>query len=844
MRASLIIAAHNESDRLWRTVASCVETSAGLDCEIVVADDASWDESVGETLLRFPQVRVVRHDERKGASPTKDLGARHARGEVLIFLDGHTKPEPGAIQRLIEDVERLKGEAIITPSVTGLCVTRWKTLPHQTGHGLSLELERLDSPWLPLSALREHRHRGRLFYESPALSGCAFAVHRELYDDLRGFDPHMLCWGVEDLDFGLKCWLMGHPILHDPVPVIGHRFQQRFDNFEVPVDQHIVNQLRMARKNFTEAVWSNWLARCRARNSGSLTEHPEGLWARVWELFGERRPSVEQERAHLLARRVHDEFWYAERFGLPWPKLQAEHFEPGMRAFEAGAEESPPTPSPSPSPTPPPCECKLTGITPTSSIICVGKNITFTAQGECLDNVSWSAPGGDPATGTGSSFTTKWDSTGDETVTAVCQGDDQVSSANVKVVAVDKVIVDGSDPEDEGPVEVKLGLSVDLRAKRIPAPPDGAWPDGDPKWEITQTPSPFAFGKLLPTTGGRVTFVPDAEGTWKVRAKCCSSEDEIEVTAVTGCSWIENVSADSCFVRVDVGPTSATTPMNVLGRRGSNPDDKVTLTITLKSGGSSSKVTWSGATQDGSNPLKATVPINQSVLKKVIVKYDGSDCREIRVWPVWTNVIIRIDGQLSPDNKASRLTDAGNWPTEIGGGNDLGPIDVWQNAGVTYKDALGRMEAVVVLSPPGVGEVIPTGKLLFRRKLTGIGWANAGHYGAGDTWFAGPFANSNNVDDTSGGPAVDVNPAGNDKLFDLDVPGQKWPAAYHTGEQYGNFVQYVTIDVCGTKELCSNEVPWSYCSRIDYDKVTNKLELNELKTSHITLPESPHYSKR
>ena len=66
MRASLIIAAHNESDRLWRTVASCVETSAGLDCEIVVADDASWDGSVEEMQRRFPQARVVRHVERKG----------------------------------------------------------------------------------------------------------------------------------------------------------------------------------------------------------------------------------------------------------------------------------------------------------------------------------------------------------------------------------------------------------------------------------------------------------------------------------------------------------------------------------------------------------------------------------------------------------------------------------------------------------------------------------------------------------------------------------------------------------------------------------------------------------
>ena len=157
MRASLIIASHNESDRLWRTVASCVETSAGLDCEIIVADDASWDDSVEQTLSRFPQVRVVRHEVRKGASPTKDLGARQARGEVLIFLDAHTKPEPGAIERLIENVERWQGKAIIMPVIAGLCATRWKTQLSQAGHGLTFDLQTLDSSWLPLDALREHR---------------------------------------------------------------------------------------------------------------------------------------------------------------------------------------------------------------------------------------------------------------------------------------------------------------------------------------------------------------------------------------------------------------------------------------------------------------------------------------------------------------------------------------------------------------------------------------------------------------------------------------------------------------------------------------------------------------
>ncbi|MBL8812383.1 MAG: glycosyltransferase, partial [Planctomycetaceae bacterium] len=358
MRLSLIIAAHNEGPALWKTVASCVETCAGLDYEIVVADDASFDDSLVELRRRFPSIRLVSVDERQGASPAKDLGAQEARGEVLIFLDGHCKPEDGAIRRLLEGVEQQQGQAIITPGIAALDVERWKSSPRQIGHGYFVELEDFHCGWLPLSELHLVQEKRRRFYESPALIGCALALSRELYDDLRGFDPHMRMWGVEDLDFGLKCWLMGHRILHDPEAIVGHRFRRSFDNYSVPVEHIAVNQLRMARKNFTDGVWSSWLTACRERHQGALPEHPEGLWARIWELFLERRESVEHERSYLLARRKHDEFWFAEKFGLSWPRLQGT----GV-ALPRGLESAPMalgaagamlSPSPSPSPSPPP----------------------------------------------------------------------------------------------------------------------------------------------------------------------------------------------------------------------------------------------------------------------------------------------------------------------------------------------------------------------------------------------------------------------------------------------------------------------------------------------------------
>ncbi len=58
MRASIIIAAHNEGDSLGKTVQSCLETSAGLDCEIIVADDASFDGSIDEVQRRFNAISV------------------------------------------------------------------------------------------------------------------------------------------------------------------------------------------------------------------------------------------------------------------------------------------------------------------------------------------------------------------------------------------------------------------------------------------------------------------------------------------------------------------------------------------------------------------------------------------------------------------------------------------------------------------------------------------------------------------------------------------------------------------------------------------------------------------
>ena len=192
--------------------------------------------------------------------------------------------------------------------VPALDVERWRS-SDRVGHGYVLSLLTFTSGWLPLWRLR----RVGELYECPALVGCCLAVSKELYLKLLGFDPHMIEWGIEDVDLGLKAWLMGHGVLHNPHAVIAHRFRTGFTNFTVHGESVVANEIRAARKNFAEPLWREWKRRAEKRT-------PRTIWTKAWALFQGRQPSAERERDYLMARRVHSEEWYARRFGLRWPR--------------------------------------------------------------------------------------------------------------------------------------------------------------------------------------------------------------------------------------------------------------------------------------------------------------------------------------------------------------------------------------------------------------------------------------------------------------------------------------------------------------------------------------------
>lgn len=91
MLASFIIPAHDEAAVIGRTLDSIRRAARDLPAlqyEVIVADDASTDDTAN--ISRARGASVVRH-ERRQISATRNLGARAATGDALIFIDADTQ---------------------------------------------------------------------------------------------------------------------------------------------------------------------------------------------------------------------------------------------------------------------------------------------------------------------------------------------------------------------------------------------------------------------------------------------------------------------------------------------------------------------------------------------------------------------------------------------------------------------------------------------------------------------------------------------------------------------------------------------------------------------------------
>ena len=96
---SVVIPAKNVAAYVGETIVSALAQSEVT--EVIVVDDGSTDNTISIVrAIRDPRLRLMTNDS-AGVSAARNLGARHASGEWLLFLDADDRMRPGAVAALL-----------------------------------------------------------------------------------------------------------------------------------------------------------------------------------------------------------------------------------------------------------------------------------------------------------------------------------------------------------------------------------------------------------------------------------------------------------------------------------------------------------------------------------------------------------------------------------------------------------------------------------------------------------------------------------------------------------------------------------------------------------------------
>jgi len=99
---SIIIPAKNEAISLDRILPGL--RSGYRDAEIIVVNDGSDDET--EAVCKQHHIRVISHPYSMGNGAAVKTGARHASGDILVFMDADGQHQPKDISKLLKRLDQ------------------------------------------------------------------------------------------------------------------------------------------------------------------------------------------------------------------------------------------------------------------------------------------------------------------------------------------------------------------------------------------------------------------------------------------------------------------------------------------------------------------------------------------------------------------------------------------------------------------------------------------------------------------------------------------------------------------------------------------------------------------
>ena len=222
---SILIVSYNTREMTLACVES-VFAQTRADFEVIVLDNASSDGSADAVAARFPRVRLIRSAENLGFARANNVAAQHAIGRYLLLLNPDTVVLDGAIDKLRAFAEA-HPEAQIFGGRTRFAdgslnpASCWRRATPWSAACIALGLTSL----FPRSNVFARESYGSWARDTvrdvDIVSGCFFLIRRDVWEELRGFDPAFFMYG-EEADLCLRARRRGYRCLITPDAQIVH----------------------------------------------------------------------------------------------------------------------------------------------------------------------------------------------------------------------------------------------------------------------------------------------------------------------------------------------------------------------------------------------------------------------------------------------------------------------------------------------------------------------------------------------------------------------------------------------------------------------------------------------